>query len=109
MLGEKGLGEGSQHARALVASADALLGGRPEAVDLLAVSAGPGSYTGLRVGITFAKTFAVQTGTPLVTVSSLDVIAASDAVRGCTRSPPKESSVAVRHRNDSAAPLSGRA
>ncbi len=85
VLGEKGLGEGSQHARALVASADALLGGHPEAVDLLAVSAGPGSYTGLRVGITFAKTFAVQRGTPLVTVSSLDVIAAniSDPVRLC--------------------------
>jgi len=77
LLAEKGLGEGLRHSRDLVPAADELLGGRPEAVDLLAVSAGPGSYTGLRVGITFAKAFAVQTGTPVVAVSSLDAIAAN--------------------------------
>lgn len=54
-----------------------MLGGEPGGVGLIAVSTGPGSYTGLRVGLTFAKTFVAETGTPVVGVSSLDVIAAN--------------------------------
>ena len=77
MLAEKSLEEGSRHGRELVPCVDELLGGEPRTVGLLAVSGGPGSYTGLRVGVTFAKTFAVETGTPVVAVSSLDVIAAN--------------------------------
>jgi len=76
LVSEQSLGEGSRHGQALVPCIDELLGGE-RSVDLVAVSAGPGSYTGLRVGITFAKTFCVQTGTPVVTVSSLDAIAAN--------------------------------
>ena len=79
VLAERSLGIGSRHGRDLVPCADEILGGDTTGVDLLAVSAGPGSYTGLRVGITFAKTFATQTQTPAVTVSSLDVIAGNVA------------------------------
>ena len=77
LVAETSLGEGSRHGRELVPCVDELLRGDPRGVDLVAVSVGPGSYTGLRVGITFAKTFAVESGTPVVTVSSLDVIAAN--------------------------------
>ncbi|TWT62165.1 tRNA threonylcarbamoyladenosine biosynthesis protein TsaB [Rubinisphaera italica] len=39
-------------------------------IELLAITHGPGSFTGLRVGITFAKTFAYVTGCPLKAVST---------------------------------------
>jgi len=77
LVAEKVFGEGSRHGRDLLPCVDDLLAGEPGAVDLLAVDAGPGSYTGLRVGLTFAKTYAVQSQAPVVGVSSLDVIAAN--------------------------------
>jgi len=85
VLDAKAFGECSRHGRDLLPCVDKLLGGEPGAVGLLAVSIGPGSYTGLRVGLAFAKTFAAETGTPVVGVSSLDVIAAnvSEARRVC--------------------------
>ncbi len=75
LLAEETLGDGSRHGRDLVSCIDRLLIGDASLVDLIAVSIGPGSYTGLRVGVTFAKTFAVETGKPVVGVSSLDVVA----------------------------------
>ncbi len=72
---EKAFGEGARHGRDLLPCVDELLAGEPGSVGLLAISAGPGSYTGLRVGFTFAKTFATQSDVPVVAVSSLDVIA----------------------------------
>lgn len=41
----------------------------------LAVSTGPGSYTGLRIGVSLAKGIAAVRGLPLVGVSTLDTIA----------------------------------
>ncbi len=43
----------------------------------VSVAAGPGSFTGLRIGITTAKTFCYATGLPLVAVDSLAAIAAN--------------------------------
>jgi len=46
-------------------------------IDQIIVGKGPGSYTGVRVGMTVAKTFAWAKNIPLYTFGSLDMIAAS--------------------------------
>ena len=45
------------------------------AVDLLAVAAGPGSFTGLRVGIAAMQGLAMAIGKPIVPVSALEALA----------------------------------
>lgn len=47
----------------------------PRDIEGVAVAGGPGSYTGVRIGFTTAKTFAWARGIPLYKVSSLAVLA----------------------------------
>lgn len=42
----------------------------------VAVSSGPGSYTGLRVGVSMAKGFCFGAGIPLIGIGTLDILAA---------------------------------
>ncbi len=44
-------------------------------IDQVVVGMGPGPFTGLRVGIAFARTFALARSIPVLGVSSLDAIA----------------------------------
>lgn len=45
-------------------------------IDQVVVGMGPGPYTGLRVGIAFARTFAIARMIPVIGICSLDAIAA---------------------------------
>lgn len=67
------------HSERLLALVDAVLaegGVRPGALDAIACGAGPGSFTGLRIGLATAKGLCLATGRPLVLVSSLAALAA---------------------------------
>lgn len=71
---------GRRHARTLVAEVRSMLqahGAEPRDCGLVAVSVGPGSFTGLRVGVVFAKTFGYVTGAPLAAVDTFAAIAAN--------------------------------
>jgi tRNA threonylcarbamoyl adenosine modification protein YeaZ len=54
----------------------------PWEFEAVAVVAGPGGFTGLRVSIAFAKAFALAREVPAIALGSAAVFAASDAVRG---------------------------
>ncbi len=70
---------GREHSTQVLPEAVRLLaqqGLGPEALRAVAVAVGPGSYTGLRVGLSLAKGLAVALQLPLVGVCTLDVLAA---------------------------------
>lgn len=52
------------------------VGWKPADVQLVAVTVGPGSFTGLRVGLTAAKTFAYAAGSEVLGIDTLEAIAA---------------------------------
>jgi len=86
ILAERSFARGLEHGRMLVAvlrEACISVGWQPRRdVQLVAVSQGPGSFTGLRVGIAAAKTIAFVVGCPIVGVSSLEVLVANAPVVG---------------------------
>tara|TARA_R110002012_G_scaffold302549_2_gene503684 strand:- start:169388 stop:170071 length:684 start_codon:yes stop_codon:yes gene_type:complete len=61
----------------LVAGVVAEAGGGFEAVDRIGVTTGPGSFTGLRVGLAFAQGLGTALNRPVVGISTLDALAAS--------------------------------
>lgn len=66
------------HSEKLMAAIDRLLGDSKltiDDMDGIAVSIGPGSFTGLRIGMSTAKGLSYATGKPLVGVPTLDAMA----------------------------------
>ncbi|WP_296004013.1 tRNA (adenosine(37)-N6)-threonylcarbamoyltransferase complex dimerization subunit type 1 TsaB [uncultured Alistipes sp.] len=70
--------EGRDHARKVGVFVDELLRENrlsPDELDAVAVGKGPGSYTGLRIGVSFAKGLCYGIRKPLIAVGSLDALA----------------------------------
>jgi tRNA threonylcarbamoyladenosine biosynthesis protein TsaB len=79
IVAESRLSDNQRSAQSLVPGIVALLdavGWRPRDVDLVAVASGPGSFTGLRIGVTTAKTFAYATACQVIGLHTLSAIAA---------------------------------
>ena len=69
--------QGRDHAKHLGLFVDELLretGIAPDELDAVAVGMGPGSYTGLRIGMSFAKGLCYGQNIPLIAVGSLDAL-----------------------------------
>lgn len=70
-------------AEAIIPALEALMGARAQAgtrpqIGRIAVIVGPGSFTGLRVGLAVAKARAVADGAPLVPVNRMEMLARCD-------------------------------
>ncbi len=53
----------------------------PSQLQVIAVALGPGSFTGLRIGLAIAKGMALALHIPMVGIPTLDVVAAAQPVR----------------------------
>lgn len=78
LLGEFFINVGLTHSQTLMPMVEDLLkntGVKLSEVEAFAVSAGPGSFTGLRIGIASVKGMALLSDTPCVAVSTLEAMA----------------------------------
>jgi tRNA threonylcarbamoyl adenosine modification protein YeaZ len=79
LIAQREQGEHNAHGERILPLLDAVLrdvGWRAGIVDRWAVGVGPGSFTGIRVGLALVKGIVVATGAELVGVASLDAVAA---------------------------------
>lgn len=85
MLGEFGLNRGLTHSECFLPMLEALLKNAKLKIgdmDAIAVTTGPGSFTGLRIGIATAKAFAHSLDLPLVGVDTLEAQARAAGIEG---------------------------
>ncbi len=80
ILGEYTVSHDRTHSQIIMPMLDDMLkncGLTIEDADVFAAATGPGSFTGLRIGISTIKTFAQVLGKPVVGISSLESLAAN--------------------------------
>ncbi|WP_054950887.1 tRNA (adenosine(37)-N6)-threonylcarbamoyltransferase complex dimerization subunit type 1 TsaB [Numidum massiliense] len=80
LLGERTTAQRRHHTERLLPAIDRLLQETERTmsqIDGIAVTRGPGSYTGVRIGVTTAKTLAWSLDVPLIGISSLAALAAN--------------------------------
>lgn len=78
LIGEYTINQDKTHSQKLMPLIDALLQAcerQLEDVDIIAVAEGPGSFTGLRIGVATAKGLAHGANIPVIGVSTLDGLA----------------------------------
>jgi tRNA threonylcarbamoyladenosine biosynthesis protein TsaB len=76
---------GRHHSEILMPAVEHVLrlaGFQPDEMDYFAVTIGPGSFTGLRIGAATVKGLALSTGKPVIGVSTLDALALNAALVG---------------------------
>ena len=76
LLGEYTIQNGNTHSETLLPMVESLLKHfelTPNEIDLFALSAGPGSFTGVRIGAATVKGLAFGRNTPCIGVSTLEV------------------------------------
>lgn len=86
LLGEKVLSAPLKHSAEIFPAIFELLsqfGLKPNQIKQVYISGGPGSFTGLRIAATFAKTMHLATGVKIVSVDTLDVVAANVIASFC--------------------------
>lgn len=79
LLGIKEINEFKSHSEVITLYIDALLKDNnidKSSIDAIAISDGPGSYTGLRIGASTAKGLAYAIDAPLIKISTLQALAA---------------------------------
>ena len=79
LLADLELSRQQRTAQSLAPGVRSLLGQvrwQPSDVELVAVTVGPGSFTGLRIGVTTAKVFAYAAGADILGIDTLETIAA---------------------------------
>lgn len=80
LAGEYSINSKNTHSQKLMTMVESLfdqLSVNIEEVDVFAISRGPGSFTGLRIGMTTAKSFAYALDKKIVGISSLEMMANS--------------------------------
>jgi len=78
LLGYQEFRKEKSHAALLPPAIEALLSPlqlRPSSLSAIAISAGPGSYTGLRIGLSIAKGLCFALDLPLIAVNTLEAMA----------------------------------
>jgi tRNA threonylcarbamoyl adenosine modification protein YeaZ len=95
LLGESRFSGPMQHSAEIFPAIDELLrrhGCAPTDIDQIHIAIGPGSFTGLRIAVAMAKTMHLANAVQIVTVDSLDVVAAnlSDAPEGQIEAPQRQ-------------------
>lgn len=83
LLAESTVNRGNTHSETLLPMVEAIMNRLDlniSDVDVFAVSAGPGSFTGVRIGVATVKGLAFGSGKPCVGVSSLESLAENLAV-----------------------------
>lgn len=71
--------DGGRTAQVLAPALESLLaevGWAARSIELVGVAVGPGSFTGLRIGVTTAKTYAYAVGAQIIGVETMEVLAA---------------------------------
>jgi tRNA threonylcarbamoyladenosine biosynthesis protein TsaB len=74
LLAEKKISEDRSHAKSLTVMIQDILKSTAKKPDAVAVSAGPGSYTGLRIGVSVAKAMCYASDIPLIAVPTLEIM-----------------------------------
>lgn len=75
LVGEYSINHKKTHSQKLMPMIMNIMGNldlKPEDIDIYAVSSGPGSFTGLRIGVATIKALAYSTKKPVISVPTLD-------------------------------------